>query len=250
MLECVSNESFMYTKSYFLSLLKQSKEIVFIQFFLSPLIMYIRFHFISFFALLFSFFFFLHRCLKIYCFIRLWFFSLFSYFLLNMSNVFRLTQDKRMKLRERKRENMNHNRRGEEMPKNIFIAFNCVIFAFCVKMQWENSTMNERKVFIVEIEGKKFTTADCCSSLAPTLSFLWIIIKQQGIFYRARVKSCFEMDNDMEEMNDYLRLSIMENNINNNQRERGEGKKCGSEVETKKIFKRYLFHNNDLFLLV
>ena len=25
------------------------------------------------------------------------------------------------------------------------------------------------------------------------------------------------MDNDMEEMNDYLRLSIMENNINNNQ---------------------------------
>lgn len=25
-----------------------------------------------------------------------------------------------------------------------------------------------------------------------------------------------KMDNDMEEMNDYLRLSVMENNINNN----------------------------------
>lgn len=62
---------------------------------------------------------------------------------------------------------------------------------------------------------------------SPTLSS-WIVIKQ-GIL----LESCLsrrgeklrehtgrrktrKMDNDMEEMNDYLRLSIMENNINNN----------------------------------
>lgn len=49
----------------------------------------------------------------------------------------------------------------------------------------------------------------------------------------------------MEEMNDYLRLSIMENNINNNQEKGSAAAKW-----KQKIFKRYLFRNNDLFLLV
>ena len=53
------------------------------------------------------------------------------------------------------------------------------------------------------------------------------------------------MDNDMEEMNDYLRLSIMENNINNNQEKGSAAAKW-----KQKIFKCYLFRNNDLFLLV
>lgn len=54
----------------------------------------------------------------------------------------------------------------------------------------------------------------------------------------------------MEEMNDYSRLSIMENNINNN---RSECERAGKSVATRwkqKMFKRYLFRNNDLLLHV
>jgi hypothetical protein len=59
------------------------------------------------------------------------------------------------------------------------------------------------------------------------------------------------MDNDMEEMNDYLRLNIMENNINNNRKkrkqelgkvwQRGGNKKCLNATYSTIMTCYYLF---------